>query len=472
MAIPIHKQQKIVAVSLSIIGFVIFIQFLSLDFTQYSNIISQQQQRDQLQQANLEKPFNHSTLIHEIDDIANSYCIPNQITSVPAEYTNYPTNYPYYRIFAKPPIIRSASNTNSTDSQQQQPSDNINVSVAVCKFRQIGPWSEFPHTMQQLYRCFSFFQLYSNSANHTYERVLLISTIPNSYSQSFINLINKIWNITIITKNNDSTRNLYTYYLKNEHNPNFNTVIVSQPDTTKASNNRFPSYQVLSYLHMKILRDGIIYGLGAVAATTTTTSSSSSSSSLPPPAAATTTRRLYPTCNDLPRIGILNREYATTTVGTAGSVREAQHHHQQPQQQRPLFLNQSEGSRHILNHLQIKNEIENQFNSSYVSNNGTVIYQSSFNNLTMEQQVLWMSNIDILISPHGAQLISVPYMPDCGSILEIFPTGFYLPSWYGQLASSANLHHATLYDNSGDGSSGDGNGSRPWACLEKYPQRW
>ena len=106
-----------------------------------------------------------------------------------------------------------------------------------------------------------------------------------------------------------------------------------------------------------------------------------------------------------------------------------------------------QGSRHVLNHKLLQEEIEHSFGSHI--ENGQVTYLSSFNNLTMKQQVQFMSQIDILLSPHGAQLTSIPYMPDCGSVLELFPKGFYLPYWYGPLAASANLHHSAIYTGGG-----------------------
>lgn len=44
-----------------------------------------------------------------------------------------------------------------------------------------------------------------------------------------------------------------------------------------------------------------------------------------------------------------------------------------------------------------------------------------FEGKTFVEQVSFMSSTDIVISPHGAQLISLPFMPSGGAVLELFP---------------------------------------------------
>jgi hypothetical protein len=56
-----------------------------------------------------------------------------------------------------------------------------------------------------------------------------------------------------------------------------------------------------------------------------------------------------------------------------------------------------------------------------------------------------MSNIDILIGPHGAQLTNIAFMPQCGGILEIFGKGYYIPHYYGSLARSTGHYYYNVY---------------------------
>jgi Glycosyltransferase 61 len=61
---------------------------------------------------------------------------------------------------------------------------------------------------------------------------------------------------------------------------------------------------------------------------------------------------------------------------------------------------------------------------------------------TFRDQIQLFSSTDILISPHGAQLTGIPFMPNCAEIFEIFPAGYYLPYYFGSLASASGLQHA------------------------------
>jgi Glycosyltransferase 61 len=61
------------------------------------------------------------------------------------------------------------------------------------------------------------------------------------------------------------------------------------------------------------------------------------------------------------------------------------------------------------------------------------------------EQIKYMTEIDILVTVHGENLTSVPFLPQCGGVVEFFPSSFYLPQWYGSLAAVLGLHHASLY---------------------------
>lgn len=68
-----------------------------------------------------------------------------------------------------------------------------------------------------------------------------------------------------------------------------------------------------------------------------------------------------------------------------------------------------------------------------------------FEGTTFMEQITFMSNIDILISPHGAQLTSLNFMPPCGGVFELFPPGYYLPHFFGPLATTSGLLHGYAY---------------------------
>lgn len=78
-----------------------------------------------------------------------------------------------------------------------------------------------------------------------------------------------------------------------------------------------------------------------------------------------------------------------------------------------------------------------------------------FENATFFEQIAYFSQVDILLSPHGAQLTSLPFMPDCGGVIEFFPVAYLLPQFFGSLAAASRLHHGFYYSGQ--------NGTREWA---------
>ena len=66
-------------------------------------------------------------------------------------------------------------------------------------------------------------------------------------------------------------------------------------------------------------------------------------------------------------------------------------------------------------------------------------------NKTLAEQVEAMSEIDILIAPHGAALVHTIFLPKCAGVLELNPMGFEHPKFFGSLAALSSHTHATLY---------------------------
>ena len=62
-------------------------------------------------------------------------------------------------------------------------------------------------------------------------------------------------------------------------------------------------------------------------------------------------------------------------------------------------------------------------------------------NATFVEQISFFRNVDVLLSPHGAQLTGLPFMPDCGGVMEVLPAGYYLPYFFGSLALASSLQH-------------------------------
>jgi hypothetical protein len=73
-----------------------------------------------------------------------------------------------------------------------------------------------------------------------------------------------------------------------------------------------------------------------------------------------------------------------------------------------------------------------------------------FESASFADQVDFFSSIDILISPHGAQLTGLPFMPNCGGLVELFPKGYFIPKFFGSLAIGSGLGYGYVYMSGGN----------------------
>lgn len=70
--------------------------------------------------------------------------------------------------------------------------------------------------------------------------------------------------------------------------------------------------------------------------------------------------------------------------------------------------------------------------------------------LSFQEQAEIFNSNDILISPHGSQLLGLPFMPQCGGLLEIYPKRYFMPGFFGALAKDSGLQTLQMYLSSGD----------------------
>ena len=242
--------------------------------------------------------------------------------------------------------------------------------------------------MQQLYRCWSWWQAHPG-ANKT--KVLMIWNIPNEYVRGYLEFIQQVFGVVL-----DRTAQR-----------NHRSVTVAAPGTDYP---RIPGYEMHHPRDAQALRDGIVqyYNLS----TTTTTNKNDRGDGMP---VAGKPRH--------PVIGILNRQ----------------------------------GGRRIINHQEIAKALQSQCNVIFPSAdprdpNATattsILYMDSFVNQTFLEQVRYMSQVDILLAPHGAQLTSLAFLPTCAGVLEVFPKGYYVPKFFGSLARSTGHEYYSLYTGS------------------------
>jgi hypothetical protein len=79
-----------------------------------------------------------------------------------------------------------------------------------------------------------------------------------------------------------------------------------------------------------------------------------------------------------------------------------------------------------------------------------VLQTATFETAAFLEQVAFFQATDLLISPHGAQLTGLPFLPGCGQLLEIFPSHYYYDTFFGSLADSSGITVHHLYLSEGD----------------------
>lgn len=118
----------------------------------------------------------------------------------------------------------------------------------------------------------------------------------------------------------------------------------------------------------------------------------------------------------------------------------AKYHKENPTFPRIAILNRDMTSgRHLLNAQAIAREIRANFPKHTVR----IVY---FENRTFADQVrFFAAETDIVITPHGAQLTGMAFLPPCAAVLELFPPNYLVPDFFGSLAAAMNISHSFFY---------------------------
>jgi Glycosyltransferase 61 len=107
---------------------------------------------------------------------------------------------------------------------------------------------------------------------------------------------------------------------------------------------------------------------------------------------------------------------------------------------RIAILNRNmKSGRHLMNAKELAASIEATFP------NQTVSIVSFEEGRTFFEQIQFFMETDILISPHGAQLTGIPFMPSCSSVLEFFPRNYLVADYFGSLAAAVGIDHSYFY---------------------------
>ena len=103
------------------------------------------------------------------------------------------------------------------------------------------------------------------------------------------------------------------------------------------------------------------------------------------------------------------------------------------------------GSREILNVVEITKALKSALSSS----KSVIVVKDIeyFESKSFEHQLDFFATTDILISSHGAQLTGLPFMPSnrCSSLLELFPFQYFIPHYFGSLADASRIKYQYMY---------------------------
>jgi len=333
-----------------------------------------------------------------ISENATSSVIPEQLSAIPEQLFEehlYVRKTPIERLFWGPGLDAITAPP-SHNSLQQGPN------VAVCDFTRQTYSLHFPHSFQQLLRCFSWWQIPENQHK---QPVLYVEDMPRpkmNYLISFFNVLRQQLNVTV-----DETHQYKNYSVRTHAHCSSCRQFVVDEDIGPSKSHQEP-YAMRNPQDAEILREATWRYVNLTEPLVKAGCSSGAASS-------TSRNNHRPATSPNPVIGFLNRE------ATSG--------------------------RHVTNHHDIMDSIrQHKFDGLDPGAPQLQInYLSSFDGKSFEEQVAFMAQTDILIGPHGAQLTSVAFQPTCGGLVELFPKGYYMPSFFGTLARSTGHYHYSIY---------------------------
>lgn len=315
------------------------------------------------------------------------------------------------------PSSEQRNSTNATDASQQLSFRQTKKKYAVCNFKMTGGAMMFAHGMQQIYRCVSYWLHRSSTTiittddndDRDWVPVLMNYKYPKAHSPFYRGLIpalTDIYNLTLITSRNSDNATLVAEQLLSMSSSSLSSLdnhhvdieIVTPITSESYRRNAGGGYAFLNTSHPRKLKSDILNYYNIQNDKNETPAGCRRSS--PPADASDNNNQSF-----LPRVGIVNRQR----------------------------------SRHLLNYQQVIHALKEQFGPSLD------VEHVYFEGISFEEQIKWMSQFDVLISPHGAQLTSLTFMPECGRIVELYTAGYYMPYYYGSLANARGIAMTSLY---------------------------
>jgi hypothetical protein len=248
-----------------------------------------------------------------------------------------------------------------------------------CSILHVGFWMHFPHTFQQVLRCWSLWQAFPD-----HQPVLVGVMLRDTFNDGIYSTLVKLgiqfrkWGNVTMSSNNDIQANDTSIS---------GTSKLAIPNPTNGED-ALDGYKVVSTQHAEHFRDQFLTALGIEDSKGGCSNEVSTTRSIPP------------------RVGILNRK-------------------------------SSRGLDNV-------SEIIQALAEKYGGYQNLIVFEME--GKAFQEQVQVMSQLDLLVAPHGAALTGTIFMPRCAGFVEIFPMGMIdEQKFFGSLAPVSNHAHAALY---------------------------
>jgi hypothetical protein len=264
--------------------------------------------------------------------------------NVEATFSDFPKQISLYNIME---ILQAGANPGVASRSEER--------HAVCKFRRFGNYAHFPHMMQQITRCFSFWQNYATLYEpYLYMYVHVHARENDVFNDGMFAILTDVFNVKLVYEYNEEDKS--TLMVK----PLYDTGMEESVQQGIA----FQRKEDAEVLRTRVYEHYQIEPEGCQAD------------------------------KDEPVIGILNRA--------------------------------PEANRTILNVNRLQTYLQKLTNHQV-----KLVY---FEGKSFLEQITFMSQVDILVSPHGAQMTSLNFMPMCGGIFEVRQQFLRTPANGGRLA--------------------------------------
>ncbi|KAG7369066.1 DUF563 domain containing protein [Nitzschia inconspicua] len=284
-------------------------------------------------------------------------------------------------------------------------------SFVMCRVHPVGK-SHFPHVMQQLYGCYSYWQ--ENLHDKSQLEKIPILQVPanmrgklerNPFLTGFLQVMTKQLGVKVIVDDGrnqaEAIMEIYCNTTTTKSNQTFNPTTANF--TFVPQDFDLSGGYILSHAKElnELVRELFYPSMTSMAFRETNDNICASNHAMSNE-------------NVGPRIGILNRK--------AFNGR---------------FFSNAEDLEHSLR------SVISSKNQS-VSSSIQIYY---FEDRSFQEQVEFFQGNDIILSPHGAQLTGVPFLANkaCSQLLELFPKRYWIPSFFGSLARNAGVQYSYLY---------------------------